>query len=322
MIVINHCGVNNTCYQTSHLPHPYSPVPSPNDGSVSVDYIPGKVPWGVLHMNAQEYLCDLVSGYIRRHITGNVDDDYEISHAITVTDTRFGKFTVFLDKQSEYRNWVFVFFPTAIYKYFKSPFNPADAKWIIGNPLGNRGADNRSVSGYKLGCWRIYYGCTVCRAYTNIPWKRKLAVTDGDTVDSSWELYLVWPERYKCQQCKSWVFDSSITSPGARLGKSFNVIFCWMDQCYRWQKMMLLGLQIQQPLFPLWHVPMGICPYPLVYLTMGFPRMIGPPPSINTGASCVIPSNLQHTMGSLPTGSLLQPTTGPRPLRRLHATSR
>ena len=86
------------------------------------------------------------------------------------------------------------------------------------------------MSGYEPGCWRIYYGCTVCGSYTNIPWKRKLALTDGDTVDGLWELYLVRPDRYKCQRCKSWVFDSSVTAPRARLGESYNVIFCRVDQ--------------------------------------------------------------------------------------------
>lgn len=58
-------------------------------------------------------------------------------------------------------------------------------------PLRNQGADDQRMSGYELGCWRIYYGCTVCRAYTNLPWKQKLALTNGDMVNSSWELYLV-----------------------------------------------------------------------------------------------------------------------------------
>ena len=73
MIVVNHCGVNNTIYRTCHNPVPYGSFPVPGDGDLVVDFLSEDIDFDLLRAHAREYVVgphgtDRKMSPIPRHI--------------------------------------------------------------------------------------------------------------------------------------------------------------------------------------------------------------------------------------------------------------
>jgi len=230
MFVTNHCGTNNTCYTTWHGSVPYSSRLPTSEANVSVEFQLRHIRWGEVAEHSLEESRD--------HITGNVVECHwkqrdlvlSMSHAVTITDGYGKQSTIFFDDQGMYRNWVIVFLPTGQYTQFNSPVVSKLRKWMVGNPVGNRGSSDRSEASPGEERWGVYYGCHVCGAYTSQPWDRKLTLPGNWDINGSKRLYWMWVPRYKCQECHTWVYEGSRATGPTRLGKSDIVIFCRFDQ--------------------------------------------------------------------------------------------
>ena len=103
MIVLNHCGVSNAIYYSSCFPQPYG-IRKNSEGSVQIDYSPAAVDFA----NFNQAVQFTVDQQKHRRDVYPWQDEYArlnmISHVITVMDKLAGKFSVFLDGLSEWRN--------------------------------------------------------------------------------------------------------------------------------------------------------------------------------------------------------------------------
>ena len=240
MLVINHCGVSNAVYHTSRFPRPYSALVDA-EGSLSLDYQPAGADFAALK-EAIQYSLDLKKD--RRELHPWQDEFARlstISHVVTVHDRRAGTFTVLLDGVSEYRNWMFVYMPTSIYE---------DASGMPPRVLGDgegesvryrRGHDHRTDVRITGGshCWRLYYGCNFCGAYSAQPRVREYRFSAPDGVNGCRVFYYVRAPSVKCPECNRISHAGTHPESGERLGKSDIVIFCRFDRT-KWNHMDVL----------------------------------------------------------------------------------
>ena len=116
MIVLNHCGVSNAVYYTSHFSHPYAFPPSPEEGSVSIDYNPGPMDLDNISKATEAFVDQTTNA----HTPGKLDKPLTkldtISHIVIIKDKDYRTFSLLLDRNSEYCNWIFVYLPTGIYE--------------------------------------------------------------------------------------------------------------------------------------------------------------------------------------------------------------
>ena len=164
MIILNHCGITNAVYYSSHFPQPYS-IPVEAEGKVQLDYTPA----GVDFANLKDAVQFQVDQRTRRHEIHIWQDKYTrlntISHIVTIHDKLARDFTVLLNGQSEWQNWIFMYLPTSIYE---------DANWAGFAAIESDAArfrqghdhwPNHRISGGPY-CWWLYYRCNFCGAYS------------------------------------------------------------------------------------------------------------------------------------------------------------
>ena len=228
MIVLNHCGVTNAVYYSSRFPQPYA-IPLDLEGSVKIDYQPAAVDFA----NFSSAVQFIVDQDRRKRELYVWQDEYArintISHVITIDDKLAGKATVFLNGLSEWRNWALVYLPSAIYNA-----SPADifSPPFVDSPRYRRGYDNRPNHRFSGGpyCWRIYYGCNFCGAYSSQSRLREFRFSKEDGVNGCEEFYFVSPPSSKCPECGRVSLASSKPGAAERLGKSDNIISCRFDR--------------------------------------------------------------------------------------------
>jgi len=209
MLVTNHCGTNNTCYTSWHGSVPYSSHLPSSEANITVEFDPWHIPWGDIAEYSMEHSRD--------HITGNEVECHwkrpdlllSMSHAVTITDGFGEQSTIFFDDQGMYRNWVIVFLPTGQYTKFNSPVVTKLCKWMVGNPIRNRGSSDRSEASSRDKRWGVYYGCHVCGAYTSQLWDWKLTLPGNQLINGLKQIYWMRVPRYKCQECHTWVYEGS-----------------------------------------------------------------------------------------------------------------
>jgi hypothetical protein len=86
MIVINHCGLNNTIYQTSHLPIPYASVPSHSDSNIAVNFVLEEVDFNPVCTHGDKYIIK-AQGDEPELITLNKPQGLvQVSHIVVITD--------------------------------------------------------------------------------------------------------------------------------------------------------------------------------------------------------------------------------------------
>jgi len=228
MIVLNHCGVSNAIYYSSRFPQPYG-IPLDTEGSIQIDYTPTAVDFA----NFNQAVQFTVDQQKRHRDIYPWQDEYAwlntISHVITVKDKLAGKFSVLLDGLSEWRNWAFVYLPTAIYEEAEGAnFAAVESE----APHYQRGHDHWPNYRFAGGpyCWRIYYGCNFCGAYSGQFRLREFCFPTEDAVNGSGEFYFVTTPSARCQECGR--VSTSITKPGPaeRLGESDIFISCQFDR--------------------------------------------------------------------------------------------
>ena len=218
MIVVNHCGYNNTIYRTCHNPVPYGSFPVPGDGDLVVDFLSEDIDFDPLRAHAREYVIG-PHGTEPEDVTGTTTHPpVTISHVVVITDKLRGTIPIFLDKQCEYRNWILVYYRSVIY-------NELDPFWqspnCFGKPgnlltLGTIGSQHyRPIS--RFTCWRLYFGCNICGAYASEPRLWKFALPNGDTIEGANTLYYVDNPSGKCGQCHNINFHNSRAGPGVKL---------------------------------------------------------------------------------------------------------
>ena len=233
MLVVNHCGVTNAVFHTSRFPRPYSSLVEA-EGRVTVDYSPAGVDLARLK-EAIQYQLDIKKD--RRELYPWQDEFLRldtISHVITVHDRRAGDFTVILDGVSERRNWMFVYIPTSIYED-SSGLPPR----VLGDGNGEteryrRGGQHRPDVRITGGshCWRMYYGCNFCGAYSAQPRLREYRFSAPDGVYGRRVFYYVRAPAVKCPECDRITHTGSIMETSSRLGKSDTAIFCRRDRVH------------------------------------------------------------------------------------------
>lgn len=112
MIILNHCGVSNAVYYSSHFTHPYAIPTSSEEGSVSIDYNPGPVDLGCIAKASEAFVDQTNNTHTPGKLEKPLTELDTISHVITVRDKDYGTFSLLLDGNSEYRNWFFIYLLT------------------------------------------------------------------------------------------------------------------------------------------------------------------------------------------------------------------
>ena len=237
MIVLNHCGITNAVYYSSRFPQPYR-IPLDLESSVQVDYTPVAVNFANFHQ-AVQFTVDQQKHHRDVHPW---QDEYAqintISHVITVTDKLAGKFSVILDGLSEWRNWAFVYLPTAIYEEAEGAGFAAVETDALRYQQGHDHWPNYRFTGGPY-CWRIYYGCNFCGAYSSQSRLWEFRFPMENAVNGCREFYFISTPSARYQECGR--VSTSITkpSPAERLGESDIFISCrfdWIKLCcyYHW----------------------------------------------------------------------------------------
>ena len=228
MIVLNHCGITNTVYYSSHFPQPYG-IPSEVDAKILVDYQPAAVDFANFN-TAVQYTVDQCKGtqelYLWQDAYAQINT---ILHVVTIQDRMCGKIMVMFYGWSEWRNWAIVYLPASIYEATDGVFNGIESD----APRYRQGYDHQPDIRFSRGpyCWQVYFGCNFCRAYTSQPWLWKYRFTEADAINGCQEFYYVSSPNVKCSECGK--VSSNITSlrPLEKLGESDIFISCWFDRC-------------------------------------------------------------------------------------------
>ena len=86
MIVINHCGLNNTIYRTSHLPILYASVPSHSDSNIAVDFVSQEVDFDPVCTHGDEYVIKAQGDEPELVTLNKPQGPVRVSHIVVITD--------------------------------------------------------------------------------------------------------------------------------------------------------------------------------------------------------------------------------------------
>ena len=221
MIVVNHCGVNNTIYRTCHNPVPYGSFPVPGDGDLVVDFLSEDIDFDLLHAHTREYVIS-PHGTEPDDVTNTqTHPPISISHVVVITDKSRGIIPIFFDNQCQYRNWILAYYPSIIYDELNPFWQSPNCFGKLGQllTLGSNGSQHyRPIP--QFTCWRVYFGCNICGAYTSLPQLWKFALPNGDTIEGANTFYYINNPSGKCRQCHNVNFHNSRASPGVKLNPS------------------------------------------------------------------------------------------------------
>ena len=97
MIIVNHCGVNNTIYRTCHNSVPYGSFPVPGDGDLVVDFLSEDIDFDPLRVHAREYVVGPHGSELDDVTNTKTHPPVSISHVVIITDKLQGTIPIFFD---------------------------------------------------------------------------------------------------------------------------------------------------------------------------------------------------------------------------------